>query len=296
MAGLDNTLMSVIRSGLEPRKIDLKREVDLSDKPKCAKFAKLISALANTPGGTAYIVVGVLDKRDRTSDLSADYVIGFEPAKADMFQQQLQQAVDQYVDPIPEIDFNLVPHLESGRMLGLITIARSFRRPHRVRRDSDDVEQGVYVRRGGELFKAAPDEIEAMRDASEASRLILNFVRPLTHAQMQVLKARLGALPEVIEAPMQFDEAEPLGAQITAMLDGLGLTQGEWQSLQFIVNLPGMAPAAAALMAEIHGRSGHFPDILRMTRTPGGGTLFDIAEIVKLQDIRDDARRLAAQA
>jgi len=292
MPDLYSTVEPVIRTGLEPRKIDLKREVDLSDRPRAAKFAKIVSALANTAGGTAYVVVGVKDNKDRHTDQPADYVVGFEPDHADVFQRQLQQALEQFVEPIPTVGFHLVTHPETGRMLGVIEIERSFNRPHRVRRDSGEVEQGIYLRRGGELFQATADEIEAMRQASLDSRLVLNFARKFTDGQLRELRTSLGALPEVIDAPgmpVQFNDNEPLALQVLVTLDGLGLTLEEWASLRFVVNLPGIVSAAAALTAEIHGRSGNFPHIIRMVRQADDG--YHVTEIVKLQNIRDDARK-----
>jgi hypothetical protein len=58
-----------------------------------------------------------------------------------------------------------------------------------------------------------------------------------------------------------------------------------------IINPPGYAPATAALLAELHGRSGYFPAILRLRpvvdTTP---TVYEVAEIVNLQVVREQAR------
>lgn len=293
MPDLFSILEPVIVSGMETRKIDLKREVDLADKPRAAKFAKIVSALANTPGGTAYVVIGVKDQKERQSEDPREYVVGFDSEQADEFQRQMQQALFNNVEPVPSAELRLIRHPIAEKTLGVIEIARSFNRPHRLRKVSGDVERGVYLKRGSETLLAKPDEIKAMEEASQNNRLILNFARSLTHAQLIQLQGLLGALPEVIDLPgipVQFATDRPLGDQAVTVLDSAALTLEEWASLSFIVNLPGISPAAAAILAEIHGRSGHFPHVIRMTPSPEDNTVYNVTEVVKLQNIRDAAR------
>ncbi len=289
----------VIESGLETRKIDLKREYSLDERPKQAKLAKLISALANTPGGSAYIVIGVKDKKDRHSNDPSEIIVGFNPDTADSFQRQLQQAVTNYIEPRPTVNFYLVPYPNNDRILGVVHIRRSFNRPHRLKKSSGKVEQGVYLKRGSETMPATPHEIEAMEEASQDNRLILNFSRPLTNPQLLQLRELLGALPEIIKlpgAPVQFSNELPLNKDVVEKVDSVGLTTEEWQTLNFIINLPGLTPAASAVIAEVHGRSGHFPHILRLRPKENDRSQFEVAEIVKLQNIRDAARNRNNQA
>ena len=298
MPDLFSTLAPVIASGLETRKIDLKREIDLSDRPRAAKFAKTVSALANTPGGTAYLVIGVRDRKERSGDDPRDYVVGFDPDQADDFQRQMQQALYNYLEPVPVVELRLIEHPVAGRTLGVVQIARSFNRPHRLKKASGEIEPGVYLKRGAELSLANSDEVEAMRSASQDSRLILNFARPLTHAQLLQLQSLLGALPEVVDlpgVPVQFFDDKPLAEQVVDLLDNAGLTLEEWASLHFILNPPGLASAVSAVLAEVHGRSGHFPHIVRMTPTPEDRNVYNVVEIVKLQNIRDAARTRATR-
>jgi hypothetical protein len=57
------------------------------------------------------------------------------------------------------------------------------------------------------------------------------------------------------------------------------------------VNLPSLNHIAACVLAELHGRMGYFPTILRM-RPVAGSTppQFEVAEIINLQAVRDQAR------
>jgi hypothetical protein len=121
--------------------------------------------------------------------------------------------------------------------------------------------------------------------------LILNFSHPLTPAQREQLAARLGVAPEVRTIAVQIDHESPLVAQITAIVDQAGLTAEEWQTLPLVVNPPGFAPAALVLLAELHGRMGHFPTVLRLRplarSTP---TAYEVAELLNLQAVREQAR------
>jgi hypothetical protein len=59
-----------------------------------------------------------------------------------------------------------------------------------------------------------------------------------------------------------------------------------------MINPPGYAPAAFVLLAELHGRIGHFPTLIRLR--PGHGsavTTFEVAELLNLQTIRDESRK-----
>ncbi len=57
------------------------------------------------------------------------------------------------------------------------------------------------------------------------------------------------------------------------------------------IKKPGYAPVAGGLLAEIEGRSGHLPSIIKLrpvANTPL--TEYEVAEILNLQAVRDEAR------
>jgi len=55
--------------------------------------------------------------------------------------------------------------------------------------------------------------------------------------------------------------------------------------------LPSLNYAAAVLLAELHGRMGHFPAILRLRPIAGAlVTEYDVAEIINLEAVRAEAR------
>lgn len=123
--------------------------------------------------------------------------------------------------------------------------------------------------------------------------ILLNFAHPITPEQLaQVEDLAALAVERVIDVPVQIDTAAPLGPQAEALVDACGITADVWQTADLLVNPPGLASAALALVAEIHGRRGSFPALMR-TRPIGVGALirYEIAELVNLQALRDDARQ-----
>ena len=123
--------------------------------------------------------------------------------------------------------------------------------------------------------------------------LILNFTHPLTPQQRAQIEALAHTpIEEVRTIPVQINQAEPLEPQITAIVDAVGLSSEEWQTRSLLINPPGYAPAAFVLLAEMHGRSGHFPTLIRLRPVPGSTpTIYEVAELVNLQTIREEARR-----
>jgi len=95
----------------------------------------------------------------------------------------------------------------------------------------------------------------------------------------------------LIEIPTQIDPQQPLAPQAVAIADEIGLSPIEWQTLPLLINPPSLNFIAVALLAEIHGRCGYFPAHLRMRPVQGSAPQrFEVAEVLCLQEIRDQAR------
>ena len=121
--------------------------------------------------------------------------------------------------------------------------------------------------------------------------IVVNFSHPLTGEQ----QARIEAITEerikrLIEVACQMDTEQPFDVQIVELADQVGLSAYEWQAEDILVNYPALAPAAVAMAAELHGRTGHFPPALRLKRTSDTLPRFVVAEIVYLDAIRREAR------
>ncbi len=124
--------------------------------------------------------------------------------------------------------------------------------------------------------------------------ILLNFSHPITDAQRGQIEALLGnhgAIAREIALMPQFDEQQPFGPQVDSLLAQIDLTPAQWQGEPILVVLPSLNFIAALLLAELHGRMGYFPPIVR-TR-PVAGALprrFEVAEILDLQGRREAAR------
>ncbi|MCS7222788.1 MAG: CRISPR-associated protein Csx15 [Anaerolineae bacterium] len=133
--------------------------------------------------------------------------------------------------------------------------------------------------------------------------ILLNFAHPLIAEHMAQIECLTGQRVErVIEIHTQIDPQQPLVPQVTALVDQVGLSPAEWQTLPLLVNPPSLNFIAVALLAELHGRCGYFPAHLRMRRIDEGNALvysgpprYEVAEILDLQAVRDLARRRRGQ-
>lgn len=121
---------------------------------------------------------------------------------------------------------------------------------------------------------------------------LLNLAHPLTPTHLAAIEGLAGqGIDRAIEVKAQFDPDRPFAEQARALLDGAGLSAQEWQSLPLLVNLPSLSVIAALVLAELHGRCGYFPAVLRLRPVPGAvPPQFEVAEILNLQAVRDGAR------
>ena len=123
--------------------------------------------------------------------------------------------------------------------------------------------------------------------------ILINFSHPLTAAQRQAIETLTGqAITRLIERMAQFEVERPLAEQAVALVDSLGLSPGEWQTSPLLVLLPSLNFGAAAVLAELHGRCGYFPPMVRLS--PVADSLpprYEVAEIINLQAMRDAARK-----
>lgn len=122
--------------------------------------------------------------------------------------------------------------------------------------------------------------------------LLLNLSHPLTPPQRAQIEELTGqALTETLDIPAHFDHAQPFAAQIRALVDSIALTPEQWQTTPLLLVPPAYNFAAMTLLAELHGRMGYFPAIVRIRPVPESTPpRYEVAEIINLQAVREESR------
>jgi len=122
--------------------------------------------------------------------------------------------------------------------------------------------------------------------------LLLNFSHQLTDAQCrQIAELADMSIEEVHTIHVRIHQKGPLEPQIVSIVDSAGLSSQEWQTRPILINPPGYAPAAFVLRAELHGRIGHFPTLIRLRPKDGPIRSYKVAGLLNLQTIQEAARR-----
>jgi len=123
--------------------------------------------------------------------------------------------------------------------------------------------------------------------------ILLNFSHPLTPDQVAQAEALTNqSISQVIALPVQFDNDQPFLLQLEALMAQLTLSAEQWQNEAILVNPPSLNFITALLLAELHGRMGYFPPVLRLR--PVKDSLpprYEVAEVLNLQAVRDAARK-----
>ncbi len=134
-----------------------------------------------------------------------------------------------------------------------------------------------------------PDAVNLQEDEE---MLVLNFGHPLTRSNVTTLRKLLHIESlEIRQIKTMFDQGRSFVEQVHQLIDSVNLTSEEWQTTPFIVNLPSLNVIAALVLAEMHGRCGYFPAVIRLK--PVRNSLparFEVAEVLNLQAVRDAAR------
>ncbi|MEZ4618463.1 MAG: CRISPR-associated protein Csx15 [Caldilineaceae bacterium] len=123
--------------------------------------------------------------------------------------------------------------------------------------------------------------------------LILNFSHPHTPTQQEHITAATNQPnARILHIPNHFDDQRPFGPQLDALLAAVELTPAQWQGEPILVVLPSLNFIAALLLAELHGRMGYFPPVVRLRPVADQvPRQFEVAEILDLQRTRDRARQ-----
>lgn len=117
--------------------------------------------------------------------------------------------------------------------------------------------------------------------------ILLNFAHPISSVLQDQIEARITERVYIAQITVQLDLDKPFADQIVALVEQANLTPEDWQTEKLLINPPGLAPATACILAEIHGRTGYFPTILRLKQSQDVWTL---AEIIDLHIVRNADR------
>lgn len=121
--------------------------------------------------------------------------------------------------------------------------------------------------------------------------IILNFAHPLTDSQKGQIENLLGQrVDNIIEIKVQFDLNQDFVRQVVDLLDSLPVEPAVWEKEAWLILLPSLNYIAAVMLAELHGRMGHFPSIIRLRPANTLITEYEVAEIINLEKVRQEAR------
>jgi len=122
---------------------------------------------------------------------------------------------------------------------------------------------------------------------------VVNFSHPLSPLNLMEIEDRIHTSADsVINIGVDCDLMGDLRDQVRVLVDNAGVDSESWQVQPPMIVLPGHSAIAAVLLAELHGRIGHFPAIIRIAPVENSiPRQFSVVEILNLQGIRDDARR-----
>lgn len=147
--------------------------------------------------------------------------------------------------------------------------------------------------------KKQPDDlpeksITIPKQLSSQPYLLLNFGHPLSESQLSQISLQVGQTPDQVKNILtQFNIEQQFSEQVKNLVDQVGLSSDEWQVHPILINPPTLHTIALALIAELHGRMGYFPAIIRLKPLAETAPVqFEVAEIINLQSLRDTARQL----
>jgi hypothetical protein len=123
--------------------------------------------------------------------------------------------------------------------------------------------------------------------------LLLNFAHELFPEDITAVEAISGqTVSRLIERlNPYFDVQRSYEEQARELVDSLQLEPDEWRP-PILVNLPSFGVITALVLADIHGRLGHFPAVLRLRPVKDAKVRqFEVAEIIDVEAIRDKSRK-----
>jgi hypothetical protein len=123
--------------------------------------------------------------------------------------------------------------------------------------------------------------------------IFINFGHPLRQEIIDEIQERSGKpIDSLLEITPQFDHEISFEDQLVDLVGRTRLSSKDWQTSEILISPPTHPLIALGLIAELHGRMGYFPSVVRLKPREGATpTIFDLAEIINLQGLRENARK-----
>jgi hypothetical protein len=145
-------LTRLIYSDEGPKQDFKRRSWDLDSDEGKGEFIKDSLAMANAPGGTGYLIIGVGDEPSRPLESVEGQGLS---------EERLQQIAKTYIEP--PIEFTYGETDLHGKRIGIVTIPPSQARPHWAKKSIGKLrDRTFYTRRGSTTDFATLSELEQM--------------------------------------------------------------------------------------------------------------------------------------
>lgn len=121
--------------------------------------------------------------------------------------------------------------------------------------------------------------------------IILNLAEPLSAEDASAIAALAGRrLRGVQSFQPKFSDDLPLAPQVRNFVDLMGYSPKDWQTMSMVICLPQDPVAAALFVAEVAGRRGRTPTIVRF-RTDANTGKREPSELISLHEVRKEAQQ-----
>lgn len=117
-------------------------------------------------------------------------------------------------------------------------------------------------------------------------RTLINFSHPLSRRQRMEAEEELGMSIREISISCSLDMEMPLAPQTNAIVSSVPLTDDQWQSLDVIVQLPGLGIGSALILVALLAKLGSYPLVLRQRKAGQGKRgVYEFGELIDLQGV-----------
>lgn len=205
-------LKSLLKQGEGP-KLDYKETIDISVESGKKELVKDAIAIANSQGGRGHLVIGIKDKTRE--------IIGIDPLYLN--EERIQQIISSRCDPPINVRVEYINI--KNKVVGIITVFRSYRKPHQMRQTG-----AFYIRRGSTTDFARRDEIASML---QNGGIINDEQIPIYNVSLDVLNDRL--IKEYFKRTNIGDLTED-----KVLLNNLGIIHYDKDSEQFYPTIGGI--------------------------------------------------------